>query len=153
MIFLIFGGAAVFSQFLVLTGIASKTAEFIIGMNLSKIGFLMVVALFYILLGCVLDSISMLSITIPLLYPVLGTMGIDPIWYAVVVVIAIHVGMITPPVGLCVYGAKAVAESDVSLEDIFRGVFPFFLVSLLVLLLFILFPILSTFLPDVVYKW
>ena len=153
MIFLIFGGAAVFSQFLVLTGIASRTAEFIIGMGLSRISFLLVVSVFYILLGCVLDSISMLSITIPLLHPVLGSMGIDPIWYAVVVVVAIEIGMITPPVGLCVYGAKAVAEADVSLEDIFKGVLPFFLVSLFALLLFIFVPRLSTYLPNLLFSW
>jgi C4-dicarboxylate transporter, DctM subunit len=153
MIFLIFGGAAVFSQFLVLTGIASRTAEFIIGMGLSRISFLLVVSVFYILLGCVLDSISMLSITIPLLHPVLGSMGIDPIWYAVVVVVAIEIGMITPPVGLCVYGAKAVAEDDVTLEDIFRGVLPFFLVSLLALMFFIFIPQLSTYLPDLMFDW
>lgn len=153
MIFLIFGGAAIFSQFLVLSGLAARTAEFIISLELSKLTFLFAVALLYLVLGCLLDSISMLSITIPLLYPVLGRMGIDSIWYAVVVVLAIHVGMITPPVGLCVYGAKAVAEKDVSLEDVFRGVFPFFLVSLLALVIFILVPDLSTFLPNLVFDW
>jgi TRAP-type C4-dicarboxylate transport system permease large subunit len=71
----------------------------------------------------------------------------------VVVVVAIEVGMITPPVGLCVYGAKAVAEPDVSLEDIFRGVLPFFLVSLLALLLFIFIPSLSTYLPNIMFEW
>ena len=153
MIFLIFGGAAIFSQFLVLSGLAARTAEFIVGLKLSKYTFLFVVAVFYLILGCLLDSISMLSITIPLLNPVLGSMGIDPIWYAVVVVLAIHVGMITPPVGLCVYGAKAVAEKDVTLEDIFRGVMPFFLASLLALIIFILVPSLSTFLPSIVFDW
>lgn len=153
MIFLIFGGAAIFSQFLVLSGLAARTAEFIVGLHLSRLTFLFVVAFFYLILGCLLDSISMLSITIPLLNPILGSMGIDTIWYAVVVVLAIEVGMITPPVGLCVYGAKAVAEKDVTLEDIFRGVFPFFLVSLLGLLLFILVPTLSTFLPNLVFDW
>ena len=89
----------------------------------------------------------MLSITIPLLNPVLGPMGIDPIWYAVIVILAIEIGMLTPPVGLCVYAAKAVAEKDVTLEDIFRGSIPFFAVSMVGLLIFILFPSLSTFLP------
>jgi len=153
MIFLIFGGAAIFSQFLVLSGVATRTVQLIIAMDLSVYGFLCMVAVFYMILGCFLDSISMLSITIPLLHPVLGPMGIDPIWYAVIVILAIEIGMLTPPVGLCVYAAKAVAEKDVTLEDIFRGSIPFFLVSLVGLLIFILFPPLSTFLPRQMFAW
>ena len=95
----------------------------------------------------------MLSITIPLLHPVLGPMGIDPIWYAVIVILAIEIGMLTPPVGLCVYAAKAVAEKDVTLEDIFRGSIPFFVVSMAALVIFILFPPLSTFLPRQMFAW
>jgi tripartite ATP-independent transporter DctM subunit len=153
MIYLIFGGSAIFSQFLVLSGLTTRFASFIIGLDLSVTVFMIIISLLYLVLGCLLESISMLSITIPLIYPVLKMMGIDPIYYAVVVIVAIHIGMITPPVGLCVYGAKAVAEKDVSLEDIFRGVIPFFLVSLLALLIFILFPKLSTFLPNLVFPW
>jgi tripartite ATP-independent transporter DctM subunit len=153
MIFLIFGGAAIFSQFLVLSGVATRTVQLIIAMDLSVYGFLCMVAVFYMILGCFLDSISMLSITIPLLHPVLGPMGIDPIWYAVIVILAIEIGMLTPPVGLCVYAAKAVAEKDVTLEDIFRGSIPFFVVSLAALVLFILFPPLSTFLPRQMFAW
>ena len=153
MIFLIFGGAAIFSQFLVLSGIATRTVELIIGLNLSRIGFLCMVAFFYLVLGCFLDSISMLSITIPLLNPLLGRMGIDPIYYAVVVIVAIEIGMITPPVGLCVYAAKAVAEKDVTLEDIFRGSLPFFFASMIALMIFILFPSLSTYLPMRMFTW
>ena len=148
MIFMIFGGAAIFTQFLVLSGIAQQTAKAIIAMQLSVYGFLLVVALMYLVLGCLLDSISMLTITIPVLVPVAQAMGIDPIWYAVVVIMAIEIGMLTPPVGLCVYGAKAVAEPDVTLEDVFTGSFPFFAISLLVLLLLIVYPPLSTFLPS-----
>ncbi len=153
MIYLIFGGSAIFSQFLVLSGLTNRFAQFIIGLSLSKFAFMFIISMLYLVLGCLLESISMLSITIPLIYPILGPMGIDPIWYAVVVIVAIHIGMITPPVGLCVYGAKAVAEPDVSLEDIFKGVIPFFLVSLLALLLLIFIPVLSTFLPNLVFPW
>jgi TRAP-type C4-dicarboxylate transport system permease large subunit len=153
MIFLIFGGAAIFSQFLVLSGIATRIVQMIIALDLSIFGFLCLVAAFYLVLGCFLDSISMLSITIPLLNPVLGPMGIDSIWYAVIVIVAIEIGMLTPPVGLCVYAAKAVAEKDVTLEDIFRGSIPFFAVSMAALVIFILFPPLSTYLPRQMFAW
>lgn len=148
MIFLIFGGAAIFSQFLVLTGIATETAEAIIGLNLSKISLLCLISILYIILGCFLDSVSMLSITIPLFNPIIRNMGIDPIYYAVIVILSIEIGMITPPVGLCVYGSKAVAEPDVTLEDIFRGTFPFFWASLIALIIVIAYPPLCTFLPS-----
>jgi C4-dicarboxylate transporter, DctM subunit len=148
MIFLIFGGAAIFTQFLVLSGVAQQTAKQIIGMQFSVYGFLIAVSLMYLLLGCLLDSISMLTITIPVLMPVVRAMGIDPIWYAVVVIMAIEIGMLTPPVGLCVYGSKAVAEPDVTLEDIFAGSMFFCAISLLVLVLLIFYPPLSTILPS-----
>ena len=94
-----------------------------------------------------LDSISMLCITIPLFNPIANAMGIDPIWYAVLIVMAIEVGLITPPVGLNVYGAFAVAESDVRLEDIFAGVLPFFIMAWIAIVILIYVPSFSTFLP------
>jgi C4-dicarboxylate transporter DctM subunit len=148
MIFLIFGGAAIFSQFLVLTGIATKTAEAILGLHLSKISLLFLISILYLILGCFLDSVSMLSITIPLFNPIIRSMGINPIYYAVIVILSIETGMITPPVGLCVYGSKAVAEPDVTLEDIFKGVLPFFVAALIALIIVIAYPPLCILLPS-----
>lgn len=147
MIFLIMGSASIFSQFLVLSGVTESVAQYVIGMGLSKWTFVIFVSIIYLIMGCFLDSISMLSITIPLFNPVLPKMGIDPFWYAMIVIMAIEIGMITPPVGLCVYGAKAVAESDVSLEDVFAGMMPFFWASLVSLVIIIAFPRLTTLLP------
>jgi len=150
MIFLIMGSASIFSQFLVLSGITESVAEFIIGLNLSSLTFVIIILIIYLIMGCFLDSISMLSITIPLFNPVLPKMGIDPFWYAMVVIMAIEIGMITPPVGLCVYGAKAVAEPDVALEDIFAGMMPFFWASLAALVIMVAFPDLSFILPSLI---
>ena len=140
MIFLIMGSASIFSQFLVLSGITERVADFIIGLNLSSLTFVIIILVIYLIMGCFLDSISMLSITIPLFNPVLPKMGIDPFWYAMMVIMAIEIGMITPPVGLCVYGAKAVAEPDVTLEDVFAGMMPFFWASLAALVIMVAFP-------------
>jgi len=103
MIFLVMGGAAVFSHFLALSGITQSVANFIISLNLSLIVFLWVAVIFYGILGMFLDSISMLCITIPLFNPIAHSMGIDPIYYAVLIIMAIEAGLITPPVGLNVY--------------------------------------------------
>jgi TRAP-type C4-dicarboxylate transport system permease large subunit len=103
---------------------------------------------FYLVLGCFLDSISMLSITLPLLSPMVKAMGIDPIFFGMIMIMAIEAGLITPPVGLNVYATKGVAEADVTLEDIFIGSFPFFLFFLISIPLMIAFPWIITFLPG-----
>ena len=147
MIFFIFIGATMFARFLMLSGIAPIALNFIIGLELSPVGIVIVMCFVYLVLGCFLDSISTLAVTIPVIYPIILTMGIDPIWYGMSVILAIEVGLITPPVGLNVYAVKGVAETDVKLEDIFIGAFPFFLMMLVALAIVIAFPFLSTTLP------
>jgi len=147
MIFLVMGGAAVFSHFLVLTGVTDEVAEFVIGLELSALALVWVLAIIYGVLGCFLDSISMLCITIPIFNPIVEAAGLNPIWYAVIVVMAIESGLITPPVGLNVYGAFAVAEKDVTLENIFAGVLPFFITVWISVAILIFWPDLSIWLP------
>jgi len=147
MIFFIFIGATVFARFLMLSGLAPVVLNFIIGLELSAVGMTIVMCFLYLILGCFLDSISTLAVTIPIIYPIVLTMGIDPVWYGMSVILAIEVGLITPPVGLNVYAVKGVAEADVKLEDIFIGAFPFFLMMLVALAIVIAFPFLSTTLP------
>jgi len=147
MVFFIFVGATMFARFLMLSGIAPIVLDFIIGLELSPVGITIVMCLLYLILGCFLDSISTLAVTVPIIYPVIVAMGIDPIWYAMSVILAIEVGLITPPVGLNVYAVKGVAEADVKLEDIFIGAFPFFFMMLVALAIVIAFPVLSTTLP------
>ena len=147
MVFFIFIGATMFARFLMLTGIAPLVLNFIIGLELSHVSFTIVMCFLYLVLGCFLDSISCLAVTIPIIYPIVLTMGIEPVWFAMSVILAIEVGLITPPVGLNVYAVKGVAEADVKLEDIFIGALPFFLMMLVALVVVIAFPFLSTTLP------
>jgi TRAP-type C4-dicarboxylate transport system permease large subunit len=148
MIFFIIISAGLFSRFLALTGIGPKIIEWLISLQLSKLGIVIAMCVVYILLGCFLDSSAMLSLTIPVIYPVVKKMGIDPIWFAMCIIVAIHSGTITPPLGLNVYAVKGVAEADVTLEDIFRGVMPFFFLTLLVNVVVIAFPEMITYLPN-----
>jgi C4-dicarboxylate transporter, DctM subunit len=148
MIFLIIAGALIFARFLAVSGVSAWVLNTVINLQLDIVPFMILVVLFHIFLGCLLDSVSMVTITVPILTPVVNELGIDPIWYAMVVILAMHVGLITPPVGLNVFGAKAVAEGDVSIEDIFAGVVPFFVSMLVVLAIVIAFPSLSTILPS-----
>ena len=148
MVFIILAGACVFSRFMILTGITDAVLGLIVGANLSNLLLVVLLTVFYLAMGTLLDSISMISITIPVLVPILGALGIDPIWFAMIVITATQVGIITPPVGLSVYTSKAVAEPDVTLEDIFAGVVPFLVLGIVLLVVLIVFPEISTVLPQ-----
>lgn len=152
MIFVLFIGATMFARLLMLSGIAPALLEWIIGMELSDVGFTIVMSAVYIAMGCLLDAISMIAVTVPVVYPTVRLMGIDPIWYGISVILAIHIGTITPPVGLNVYAVKGVTEPDVSLEDIFIGVAPWFFLMVVALAIVIAFPFLSTTLPGMMIK-
>lgn len=150
MVYLLFFSARIFSRFLVLSGITPMLINTIIGLNLSPIAFVIAIAILFVVLGALLDSISMIAIVIPTILPVIGILAIDPIWFAMVVLVAIHVGLITPPVGLNVFATKGAAEADVSLEDIFRGVLPFLLLMAITLVLVIAFPQISNWVPSLI---
>jgi C4-dicarboxylate transporter DctM subunit len=150
MIFLVMGAATIFADFVVLTGISERFRDTVVSLNLSNLGMVIMFSFAYLVLGCFLDSISMLCVTVPLFNPLITAAGIDQMWYATIVIVSIEIGLITPPVGLNLYGAKGVAEPDVSLEDIISGIIPFLTAEMISLVLFFAFPILSTFLPSFV---
>lgn len=153
MIFLVMAGAQVFSQFLVFSGVTGGIADWVMANDFSRTQMLWIFIAAYCILGCFLDSTSMVCITVPVFNPIIvDNLGANPIWYAVVAVMAMEVGLLTPPVGLNVYGAYAVAEKDVSLEDIFAGGLPFFISVWLAIIILVTFPDLSIFLPDLINK-
>jgi TRAP-type C4-dicarboxylate transport system permease large subunit len=102
-------------------------------------------------LGCFLEGFAMLVLTLPIFFPVVLELGIDPIWFGVLVVLTLEMGLISPPVGINVFIVKSVAP-NVSLADIFRGVTPFWLAMLVTLIILIAFPQLSLFLPDTMFN-
>jgi tripartite ATP-independent transporter DctM subunit len=152
MILFLVASARVFGRLLVLSGLAPMVTDFIINMNLPGVQFIIVATVLYIVLGTFLDSVSILAITIPLLYPAVVAMGLDIIWFAMVMILATQIGNITPPVGLIIYAVKGVADPDISLEDIFRGVLPFFLMMLVAQAIVIAFPIISTWIPYHIWE-
>jgi len=148
MVFFILVGAGIFARFLMFSGITPMLLTAVVDAGFSNLTFVIIMAFIYLIMGCFLDSISMISITLPIIIPVVQKMGIDPIYFAMVSVLAIECGLITPPVGLNAYAAFGVAEPDVSLEDIFLGCLPFFFMMLAALAIMIAFPWLSTILPH-----
>ena len=153
LVFFILIGAMIFARFLVLTGLPG---EFVDIVNEAQIPTLLIMILFlvmYVFLGMFQDSISMMSITLPIVHPIIVGLGIDPVYFAMLVIMSIEIGLITPPVGLNVYTVRSVAVQmpegeDLTLESIFKGILPFFFLSIVALIILIAVPPISTFLPS-----
>jgi tripartite ATP-independent transporter DctM subunit len=147
MVLLILVCAQVFSRLLVLSGLARIMTDFLITSNLTIIQFAVAATALYILLGCLIDGFSILAITVPIFMPVIESLGIDPIWFGMLMIIGTQIGTITPPVGLTVYAVKGVAPPEISLGDIFRGSAPFFFALLVAQGILIAFPVIITWIP------
>ncbi len=140
-------GANVFSYFLALSTIPMAVSSWMAGLEVSRYVVLLIIILIYMLLGCFLDAISMMVLTMPVIFPVIKTLGFDPIWFGVICVIMMEAGLITPPVGLNVYTLAGVVK-DVPMQTIFRGAAPFLLSMIAVVILITLFPKIVLFLPS-----
>lgn len=147
MLYTIVIGANVLNPFFAITRIPEALGNGLVGLGLGAYGTLFVILAAYIVLGMFMDGLSMLVVTVPIVFPVVVGLGFDPIWFGVVAVIVIEMGMITPPVGLNVFVVRGVAE-DVPLMTIFRGVTPFLIAMLVGLLLIIAIPGIALILPN-----
>ena len=140
-------GAFIFNQFLAVTRIPFITSEYIVGLGLSKYAVLALILFVYILLGMIFDIFAILVLTIPIIYPTMIALGFDPIWYAVIMVRVIEIGLITPPFGINLFGLAGTV--DVPIATMYRGVMPFLLADFLHVALLIAVPSLATFLPEI----
>lgn len=147
MLFTIVIGANVLNPFFAVTRIPDVLGSGLQNLGLGAYGSLVVIILAYVVLGMFMDGLAMLVVTVPIVYPIMMSFGFDPIWFGVVVVIVIEMGMISPPVGMNVFVVRGVA-GDVPLTTIFRGVFPFLLAMVVALALIIVFPQIALFLPN-----
>jgi tripartite ATP-independent transporter DctM subunit len=146
-VFTILIGALLFGYFLTITQTPQKVTAFLTELGLGRYGVLILIMLMYLVLGCILDAMAMIILTIPIILPVIKALGFDPIWFGVIIVMTVELGLITPPVGMNVFVIKSVVR-DVSIATIFRGVLPFVVTDILRLAVLIAFPVLATFLPS-----
>ena len=107
---------------------------------------LALILLMYLVLGCLMDAMAMVILTVPIVFPVIMALGFDPIWFGIIIVMTVELGLIHPPVGMNVFVIKSVIK-DVTMSTIFKGVLPFVATDLVRLVLLILFPIIATWLP------
>ena len=139
--------ASLYSRMLALTGLPAAITSSITEVGLGAWGFLIAYLVIVILLGCIIDSVSIMLIMLPIVLPIVSTFGMDKIWFGVLTVVAVEIGLLTPPFGVSVYTVKsALNNPSISVKDIFAGAFPFVLVMVFALVILALFPSLSTWL-------
>jgi len=146
-VFTILIGALIFGYFLTITQVPQKLTGFLTGLGLGSYGVLVLIMLMYLVLGCIMDAMAMIILTIPIVFPVVKALGFDPIWFGVIIVMTVELGLIHPPVGMNVFVIKSVIK-DVKLSTVFYGVMPFVLTDILRLAILIAFPIIATWLPS-----
>jgi C4-dicarboxylate transporter DctM subunit len=147
MVMIIVTGAIIFGHFMAVAKLPLVLSEWVGGLPLPPMAIMGVIVLLYLVGGCFMDALALITLTVPIIYPVVLVLGFDPIWFGVIIVLVTEMGVITPPVGLNVYVIKGVAE-DVPLETIFKGVFPFLAAILVAVIILMIFPQIATFLPG-----
>lgn len=148
MIALIIAGAILFGKVMTYLEIPQALTNIVIEKHFSPLMFIFAMNILMLFLGCILETVSIILLTMPLVIPILHLFHIDPIWYAVIVVINMEMALITPPVGINLYIINGI-DSDSNMLDIIKGVSPFMLLMIFMIILIIAFPSLSTWLPSV----
>jgi len=147
-IFLLFAGANIFTIFITYSGIVDAFATWLIGLGLTKTMLFTAILVMYIILGCFLDSISMMILTLPFVIPIIEAQGLSLIWFGVIMCMIVEIGCITPPMGLNVYVMKAAMGDSIELTEIFAGALPFVILMVLVVYILYAFPIIALWLPG-----
>lgn len=146
-LFIIIIGATLFSQFLTVSRIPVKITSFVGSLDMNVYIILILILLSLFILGCFVEGLSILVLTLPILYPIITELGFNGVWFGVVMVMIINVGSLTPPLGISVYDVKGVAK-DVPIQTIFRGITPMVLAMVACIAVLIIFPELVTLLPN-----
>ncbi|MET0292204.1 MAG: TRAP transporter large permease, partial [Steroidobacteraceae bacterium] len=147
LIYLVIFGALIFGAFVSVTGLTDAVGAAIIGLGLGAIGTMLLVAVFLLLIGSVLDGLALMLLTTPILLPLVTDLGLSPIWFGIFLVRAMEIGFVHPPMGMNLYVIQGVAK-DVSLGTIFKGVLPFLAADLVHLALLVVFPAIALGLPE-----
>jgi C4-dicarboxylate transporter DctM subunit len=146
-VFTVLIGAILFGYFLTVTQTPQKITEVVTSLGLSPHGALILIMLMYLVLGCLMDAMAMIILTVPIIFPVIQALGFDPVWFGVIIVMTVELGLIHPPVGMNVFVIKTVVK-DVSFSTIFYGVLPFVATDILRLAILIAFPVIALYLPS-----
>jgi len=147
MCFLILLGANVFGYFMAVTRIPAELAKFATSLPIHPVLILIFILIVYLFLGCIVDAIAMIVLTIPIFYPAVIELGFNSVWFGVIAVIVMEMALITPPVGMNVFAIAGTA-GDIPMYTIFKGIFPFLIAMIILLAILIIFQQIATFLPS-----
>ena len=146
-LYAVFIGAFMMTAFMTVTGIPAAVSAAVVALDVPPILAIAAIFAVYLLLGAVLDTTGMMALTVPIFFPVAQSLGFDSIWFAIIVIRAMEIALITPPIGMAVYVVKGMAP-DVPIPTIFRGIAPFLVADVLLVLLLLFVPGVVTFLPE-----
>ncbi|MGB7102656.1 MAG: TRAP transporter permease [Xanthobacteraceae bacterium] len=146
-VFTVLIGALLFGYFLTVTQTPQNVTAFLTGLGIGRYGVLALIMVMYIVLGCLMDSLAMVILTVPIIFPVIKELGFDPIWFGIIIVMTVELGLIHPPVGMIVFVIKSVI-GDIDFSTIFKGVIPFIITDLCRLVILIAFPAIALYLPS-----
>jgi len=149
MVMFIITGATIFGKFMAVSTLTFILADWVEGLPISPIATVGLIIFLYFIGGCFMDSLALIVLTIPMIFPIVIRLGFDPIWFGVIIVLVAEMGVITPPVGTNVFVIKGIAEG-IPLESIFKGIFPFLGALLVCTAIIVAFPQIATFLPSFV---
>lgn len=147
MLFAVLIGALTLNNLMVFSTFAANLSSFVSGLQMSPMLIMSVILLIYLVLGCFLDSLAMILLTVPIFFPIVTGIGYDPVWFGVIVVMVVELGLITPPIGMNVFVIKGMAP-DVKLSDIYAGVMPFVAAQILLIVIVFLLPAIILWLPE-----
>ncbi len=147
-VFLIIAMAQIFSAFITQTGAVDEVVAWVLEMQMTPAAFMVIISIVYIILGMFLDSTSMIVLTMPAVFPVIQALGLDPVWFGVMVIVYVEIAAITPPLGITVYLVKGAIGDLVDLWDIFKGAFMFFIMWIAMLFILYAIPNIILWLPN-----
>ena len=150
MMFAIILGAALFGELINQTGVHESLLHVVQGSNLPPFGVILLMIVLYILLGSVLESLSMILLTVPIFFPIIKQLGYDPVWFGILIVMVVEIGLIHPPIGINLYVIRSVMP-DIPMMSVVRGIIPFIVADLLRILLIAAVPWISLWLPRLLF--
>ncbi len=151
MIMFLVAAAAIYGRFLAVTGLPTGLAQWAVELPLPPVAIMAIVLIIYLILGFFIDALALILLTVPIFYPVAVEIGYDPIWFGVIIVLALGMGVITPPVGACVYVVAGV-DRETPVMEIFQGVWWYLLAIIVCIIILIAFPQIALFLPDLLFE-
>jgi tripartite ATP-independent transporter DctM subunit len=147
MIFTVLIGALTLNNLMIFSGIAGALSGFVGGLDMPPMAIMAIILVLYLVMGCFLDALAMILLTVPIFFPIVTGLGFDPVWFGVIVVMVVELGLITPPIGMNVFVIKGMAP-DVKLSAIYAGVMPFVLAQILLIIAVFLIPEIALWLPQ-----